>query len=802
MSKNLFVGVDGKARKAKEFYVGVNGKAHRIVKAYIGDENGKARPFWEKETNIAENSLEFVSDNSFTMNTNKLWNGTIEYNNGNGNGWTTWDGSEISSSNIDGRQRIYFRGSNNTYIMGSNGSRDNAWKITGSNVECNGNLWNILDYNTVKQDKIPTHASRCFYHMFDSCEALIKVPALGTKFTGPVTSDHTFEAPEYCYAYMFYGCSNILEPAELISHKMGSYCYLAMYQNCVKLTRSANLDFPKPRTLPDAEYCYSNMFYGCSSLEEVKNLGRQTGVYLYYRTFSHCNSIRTIPDIIQYQSGEGGYATWSTYREAFSYCLGLRRYPTITTNNTFSDLRTSYENHFHKMFLGCPLPIYNSSSSGRIPYIIPEDKKAKPGTINSFWGEESSKNNITLNTTYYIKDPDITPISIPTQYLTFSSENPFSIRSKGIEGKIFYSVDKTNWYCWVGEMEPAKINQNTEKYEIYFAGESNLRLFDTIWENGDDRGFIIISNTNDVRCDGNINTLLNHRKVENNEEISYLSNTFSGLFCNCNALISAPSLPNTALEECCYQGMFHGCSNLKEAPVLPATTLAGRCYEDMFCGSGITSAPILPATTLATDCYKTMFRNCSKLTTAPVLPATTLATGCYRNMFYGSSLTTAPALPITTLAERCYEGMFSYCSSLTTAPALPATTLVDFCYEGMFSHCSSLTTAPALPATTLAYACYSNMFYGCVNLIRIPALNATTLVDYCYAAMFASCPKVRVATKQSNDYPTAYRIPTNGTAASQPSHSMNNMFSNETEAGTYFYINTTYYLPKGASIIS
>ena len=195
MSKNLFVGVDGKARKTKEFYVGVNGKAHRIVKAYIGDENGKARLFWDNESNIAENSLEFVSDNSFTMNTNKLWNGTIEYNNG--SGWTAWDGSQISSSNIDGRQRIYFRGSNNTYIMGSNGSRDNAWKITGSNVECNGNLWNILDYNTVKQDNIPAHASRCFYHMFDSCEALIKVPALGTKYPRPVSNDHTFEAPQY-----------------------------------------------------------------------------------------------------------------------------------------------------------------------------------------------------------------------------------------------------------------------------------------------------------------------------------------------------------------------------------------------------------------------------------------------------------------------------------------------------------------------------------------------------------------------------------------------------------------------------
>ena len=125
MSKNLFVGVDGKARKAKEFYVGVNGKARRIVKAYIGDENGKARPFWEKGSSIIEDSLEFVSDNSFTMEAPKTWDGTLTYNNG--NGWTAWNGSQISSSNIDGRQRIYFRGSRNTVIRGQNASSNNAW---------------------------------------------------------------------------------------------------------------------------------------------------------------------------------------------------------------------------------------------------------------------------------------------------------------------------------------------------------------------------------------------------------------------------------------------------------------------------------------------------------------------------------------------------------------------------------------------------------------------------------------------------------------------------------------------------
>ena len=753
MSKNLFVGVDGKARKAKEFYVGVNGKAHRIIKAYIGDENGKARPFCEKETNIAENSLEFVSDNSFTMNTNKLWNGTIEYNNG--QGWTAWNGSQISSSNIDGRQRIYFRGSNNTYIMGSNGSQANAWKITGSNVECNGNLWNILDYNTVKQDKIPIHASRCFYHMFDSCEALVKVPALGTKYTGSVSSDHIFQAPEYCYAYMFYGCSNILEPAELVSRKMGNYCYLAMYQNCVKLTRSAALDYSRVNNR--AEYCYSHMFYGCSSLEEVKNLGKEPGVYLYYRTFSHCNSIRTIPDIIQYQNGEGAYDTWSTYCEAFSYCLGLRRYPTITTNNTFSDLRRSYENHFHDMFLGCPLPIYDSFSSGRISYIIPEDKKAQAGTILSFWGEASSNNNIKLNTTYYIKDPDITPISIPTQYLTFSSVNPFSISNYNLAKKVFYSTDKTNWECWVGEYETAKINPTNGKYEIYFAGEGNTSLYDS--STNSYATFKIYSDTKDVECNGNINTLLDHIKVENNQEIVYTQRTFAHLFYNCVELISAPTLPATTLASDSYESMFLGCSSLITAPELPATNLG-------------------------TACYNKMFYNCSKLTTAPELPATTLPQNSLSNIW------------------GVYAYMFSGCLSLTKAPTtLPATTLTKGCYMNMFSNCSKLTTAPKLPATTLADSCYDNMFTHCKNLINIPSLPATTLPKYSYFAMFKNCPKVKPSTTQSDDYPTPYRIPSTGTGTAQDS-SMKDMFSSNTETNVDYRINTTYYLPKGASIIS
>ena len=461
MSKNLFVGVDGKARKAKEFYVGVNGKARRIVKAYIGDENGKARPFWEKESHLGENSLEFVSDDNFSMSATKLWNGTIEYNNG--NGWITWNGSQILSREINGRQRIYLRGSRNSYIRGQNATRENPWKILWSNVECNGNIECLLDYQKVAAGEHP-------------------------------------EMGIGCYKFLFYKCSNLITAPQLLATTLVEDCYYYMFSET-----------------------------------------------------------------------------------------------SITT---------------------------------------------------------------------------------------------------------------------------------------------------------------------------------------------------------------APQLPATTLARGCYLAMFEKCSSLTTAPELPVTTLAQSCYYSMFSGcSSLTTAPELPATTLVDYCYSFMFEDCSSITTAPELPATTLAQHCYSFMFLGTSITTAPELPVTTLAKNCYHSMFANCASLTTPPELPATTLAEGCYYYMFNGCSSLTTAPALHATTLAKTCYYGMFANCVNLTRIPALNATTLIDYCYFMMFKNCPKVKPATQQSENYSVSYRVPIFATATSQPSYSMTDMFSSETESNVEYHINTTYWLPKTASVI-
>ena len=272
------------------------------------------------------------------------------------------------------------------------------------------------------------------------------------------------------------------------------------------------------------------------------------------------------------------------------------------------------------------------------------------------------------------------------------------------------------------------------------------------------------------------------------------STCYQYMFYN-TSLTTAPELPATTLAAHCYSNMFRGCTSLTTAPELPATTLADYCYNEMFYGcTSLTTAPELPATTLADYCYNGMFNSCTNLVTAPTLPATTLKANCYANMFYGcTSLVTAPILPATTLSDYCYYYMFYGCTSLTTAPELPATTLKANCYNGMFNSCTNLVTAPTLPATTLATYCYANMLRNCKSLTTLPVLSATTLASNCYYYMFGYCTQIKLSTTQTDDYQTAYRIPTSGTGTTA-TNALRDMFINT--GGTFTgtpSINTTYY---------
>ena len=390
-------------------------------------------------------------------------------------------------------------------------------------------------------------------------------------------------------------------------------------------------------------------------------------------------------------------------------------------------------------------------------------------------------------------------------YLTFSSPNSFTLAvgdaTKHWDGTLEYFASDKTWTIWDGTTTLSAVDDDGE-YVLYLRGTGNTKFgyYDT---NSYDYVPWVINGT-DVRCNGNIETLLDYATVEAGQHPTMAEeDCFSGLFMDCTALTTPPALPATTLTNSCYYEMFYRCISLTKAPALPATTLADWCYSNMFNGcTSLTQAPALPATMLANQCYYQMFQGCTSLIQAPALPATTLANQCYYYMFYGcTSLTQVPALPATTLVDACYGFMFSDCTSLTQAPALPATTLANSCYGSMFQGCTALTQAPALLATTLEDYCYVSMFQDCTALTQVPALPAETLANDCYESMFRGCTSLKLSSTQTGEYTQEYRIPTTG-AGTTATDALTDMFTST--GGTFTgtpEINTTYYLSTDNMIV-
>ena len=177
--------------------------------------------------------LSFIGNEDFTLktyNTTKNWDGTLEYSTDTST-WNTWDGTEISSAG----SKLYLRGTGNTKITGN--STGYRFVFTGTStlkIACEGNIENLLDYETVSAGSHPTMGN-------------------------------------YCYSNMFYGCTSLTTAPELPATTLDGYCYLTMFQGCTSLTSAPAL----PATTL-AEGCYWFMFNGCS---RIKLSTTQTGEY-------------------------------------------------------------------------------------------------------------------------------------------------------------------------------------------------------------------------------------------------------------------------------------------------------------------------------------------------------------------------------------------------------------------------------------------------------------------------------------------------------------------------------------------
>lgn len=245
---------------------------------------------------------------------------------------------------------------------------------------------------------------------------------------------------------------------------------------------------------------------------------------------------------------------------------------------------------------------------------------------------------------------EVTPpdVDLIGPYLTFSSDESFSINvpgtfTGGANCKLEYSTDTIHWNERKNTEDTAiDAAQNTDgKYYLYFKGTGITSMGYNSFKHW-------VLSENNVRCTGNIETLLDYKTVGNGGHPPMKSYCFSYTFSNNKALISAPVLGATTLTEYCYMEIFCDCSNLKELP------------DNM-----------LPADTLEKYCYTYMFSNCTSLITARELPASTLASGCYSYMFTScTALTTAPELKAQRLEDTCYKQMFKNCNQLSSITCL------------------------------------------------------------------------------------------------------------------------------------
>ena len=171
-----------------------------------------------------------------------------------------------------------------------------------------------------------------------------------------------------------------------------------------------------------------------------------------------------------------------------------------------------------------------------------------------------------------------------TNYLTFSSPNPFSIsvETPGWNGKLYCSTDTKTWAEWTGtEVNATEVGGT---YALYFNGTGNTKI-----TGGDSYKWTL--NGSSISCTGNIESLLDYETVAAGQHPAMAEKCYRNMFSGCTSLTTAPSLPATTLANYCYSNMFYGCTSIKLA--ISKSREYDKEYRIPKSGNGVTASSAL-----------------------------------------------------------------------------------------------------------------------------------------------------------------------------------------------------------------
>lgn len=237
-----------------------------------------------------------------------------------------------------------------------------------------------------------TVTERAYYYMFNSCTNMTKAPILNwVGFSSTYnchsmfrncTSLTTITMPKpttftnYCYAYMFYGCTALTKAPYLIAYNtsvtLGQYCFSYMFYGCSGI-KDARFVTPQSASLQTstltsgstlATCCFQYMFSRCSNLEFCTSL--QVGIYFpaitklgptamknycYRYMYQNCSKLKLSSS--QTSTAEGQYS--STFR-----------IPVSGTGSTATNWNTGMFSGTGGSFTGAPS--INTTYYGWVPY--------------------------------------------------------------------------------------------------------------------------------------------------------------------------------------------------------------------------------------------------------------------------------------------------------------------------------------------------------------------------------------------------------------------------------------------------
>ena len=557
--------------------------------------------------------------------------------------------------------KVYFRGSRSqqdfdNYIQFNLTGKLSAGGNINSLLSPDESVYkNITDYTTFE-----TANGQTFYELFFNQTSLYDVSSLKL---------NTHNLATYCYSYMFYGCTSLVQAPVLPATTLSNSCYYAMFYDCTSLNQAPEL----PATTL-ANSCYYDMFTGCTSLNQAPELPATTlANSCYSDMFQGCSSLTQAPELPATTLAN------SCYSYMFYGCRTLNYIKCLATDIVANSMTGWVTNVAATGTFECDNKKYFTldSSSGipkgwTITEINPDIEKPDLDTFDP-------------NVPFYIENVG----NVPADVGLYNNSTATAVRTNC---KISYN--NSTWSDYTLAVTTDKTSTDISKITLQNKGDRVYIKADLTAESNANQytQLTVLNSSTDVkiRVRGNIASIT--KGTDNKYKTDYL----------------------TVDDSVCYINMFRDCTNLIQAPDLPATTMSSLCYYSMFQGcTGLTQAPDLPATKLAYYCYGSMFQDCTNLVKAPKLPATKLSSYCYNQMFQGcTNLVDAPELPAASLTTSCYEFMFYKCSKLKHAPVLPAATLSGACYKGMFQDCISLNYIKCLATDISASNCTNNWVAG------------------------------------------------------------------------------------------